>query len=126
MKLYQVKAIRSGGWWALSVDELPGAHSQSRTLRHATEAATEAIALLEDVDPATVSVVVTPVLHPDVEQVVIDSRRKVSEAQEAQQNAAALSREAARMLLDKEGLSQRDAADVLGVSFQRVNQLVKQ
>lgn len=122
MKLYQVKAERSGAWWALSVDDLPGVHSQAKSLHQAETYAREAIALATDEDPANLAVVVNPVLPRTVMRKVLASRQKVTALQHIQEETAALSREAARALIDS-GLSQRDAATVLGVSFQRVSQL---
>lgn len=124
MNLYQVKARRSGDWWALSVDEHPGIHSQVRSLRQAETMIKEAITLALDADPDTFAVVVTHVLPKDVQRKVRESRLKVTALQHVQEETAALSREAARALLEC-GLSQRDAAEVLGVSFQRVSQLVQ-
>lgn len=122
MKLYQVNAERSGAWWALSVDDLPGVHSQAKSLHQAEAYASEAIALATDEDPTNIAVVVNPVLPRTVMRKVLASRQKVTALQHIQEETAALSREAARALIDS-GLSQRDAATVLGVSFQRVSQL---
>lgn len=122
MKLYQVKAQRSGGWWALSVDDLPGVHSQARSLHQAESFAKEAISLATEEDPADFAVVINPALPKIVMRKVLASRQKVTALQRIQEETATLSREAAKALLDS-GLSQRDAATVLGVSYQRVSQL---
>ncbi len=124
MKAYQATAHRSGNWWALTVDGLPGVHSQVRSLRQAETVIKEAIGLVLDVDSDAVTVVVTPELPKAVRLKVIKSRAKVTALQHIQEETAALSRDAARALID-EGLSQRDAAEILGVSFQRVSQLVR-
>lgn len=69
-------------------------------------------------------------LHLDVElpSSVRDHQTRAEtlreEAQRKQAEAAAENRAAVRELLAL-GLSQREAGDVLGVSFQRVNQLTK-
>lgn len=122
-KLFQVKAQQSGEWWALSVDGMPGVHSQVRVLAKAESAIKEAIALVHDWDPDEFAVVVNPELPDGVLSRVIESRQMIADAERRQQEAAHASREAARALLAS-GLSQRDAAHVMGVSFQRVNQLV--
>lgn len=124
MKAYQATAHRSGDWWALSVEELPGVQSQVRSLRQAETALREAIGLVLDVAADEVVVIVTPDLPKAVHLKVIESRIKVTALQHIQEETAALSRDAARALID-EGLSQRDAAEILGVSFQRVSQLVR-
>lgn len=122
-KVFQVKAQRSGDWWALNVDGMPGVHSQVRALTKAESAIKEAIALVHDWDPDEFAVVVNPELPAELLKQVIDSRQKVAEAERLQQEAAAASREAAKALVGW-GLSQREAAHVMGVSFQRVSQLV--
>jgi len=122
-KLFQVKARRSGDWWALSVDGMPGVHSQVRVLAKAEAAIKEAIALVHDSDPDELAVVVNPELPDGVLRRVNESRQLLEDAERQQHEAAAASREAAKALLAS-GLSQRDAAYVMGVSFQRVNQLV--
>ncbi len=59
MKTYEVKATRSGEWWSLSVPDVPGAFSQSRTLARADEMIADAISLLTDEAPDSFAVVVT-------------------------------------------------------------------
>ena len=122
-KLFQVKAQRSGEWWALSVDGMPGVHSQVRILAKAESSIKEAIALVHGWDLDEFAVVVNPELPDGVLSQVIESRQMVADAERRQQEAAHASREAAKALLAS-GLSQRDVAHVMGVSFQRVNQLV--
>lgn len=124
MKRYTVRAVRSGDWWALEVPEVPGLYSQVRRLGEAADMATDALALMLDVDPTTIDVDVVPVLSQDLTTRVERSRALLHQAEEIRDEAAAASREAARALVSS-GLSQRDAAQVLGVSFQRVSQLVQ-
>jgi len=122
-KLFQVTAQRSGDWWALSVDGMPGVHSQVRVLAKAESVIKEAIALVHDWDPDEFTVVVNPELPDELLSRVMESRTMIADTERLQREAANASREAAKALLAA-GLSQRDAAYVMGVSFQRVNQLV--
>ncbi len=46
MKEYQVKFIRCGRWYAAFVPDIPGAHSQGRTLAEARRNISEAIELI--------------------------------------------------------------------------------
>jgi hypothetical protein len=124
MKRYTVRAVRSDRWWALEVPEVPGLYTQVRRLGEAAEMATDALALMLDVDPSTIEVDVVPVLPRDLTARVERSRALLHQAEEIRDEAAAASRDAARALVSS-GLSQRDAAQVLGVSFQRVSQLVQ-
>jgi hypothetical protein len=52
---------RSGRWWAISVPELKGVHTQARRLDQAEAMAREAIALMLDADPAAIRVAGIPV-----------------------------------------------------------------
>ncbi len=58
MKVYEVKAQRSGEWWALSVEGLTGVHSQARSLQQADALVKEAISLATDEDPADLALVI--------------------------------------------------------------------
>lgn len=121
---YRVTARRIGEWWALEVPDLPGVFSQAKRLERADEAAREAIAVMLDIEPDKVEVVVEPVLS-DEEKAVLTA---VAQAQEAARNAAENERRAMRnaaAVLARD-LSQRDAGQLLGVSFQRVSQLLKE
>lgn len=53
-RAYRVRAVRSGGWWAITVPELPGVFSQARRLDQVEPMAREAIAFLLDVDAAQI------------------------------------------------------------------------
>ena len=48
--VYRVRAVRSGGWWAITVPELPGVFSQARRFDQVEAMAREAIALMLDID----------------------------------------------------------------------------
>lgn len=120
---YRVTARRVGEWWALEVPDLPGVFSQAKRLDQADEAAREAIALMLDVEPEEVAVEVAPALPREAQDVLA----AVKVAQEEARKAADREREAmqrAAAVLTKQ-LSQRDAGRFLGVSFQRVHQLLK-
>lgn len=123
MSTYRVTARRAGNWWALEVPDLPGVFSQAKRLAKADAAAREAIALMLDIDPAKVKVQVETVLPDDAETAL----RAAEEASRAAEEAKRVEREAmqhAATLLTRD-LSQRDAGQVMGLSFQRVSQLLK-
>ena len=120
---YRVIARRTGEWWALEVPDLPGVFSQAKRLEQADEAAREAIAVMLDVEPEEITVKIEPVLPADAR----DALAAVAVAQEQARRAAEREREAmqrAAAVLTKQ-LSQRDAGRFLGVSFQRIHQLLK-
>lgn len=57
-------------WWAISVPELRGVHTPARRPDEAAAVAREAIALMLDVDPSTISVEVSPQPSPDADRAV--------------------------------------------------------
>ena len=119
---FRVTAERGNGVWVLESDL--GAVSQVRRLDQAADEMREAIAYLAGVPVAEVDVVVVPVLPEDYVAATARSERLRADAARAQHEAAVAAREAAAALLSA-GLSMRDAAVVMGVSHQRVAQLVK-
>ncbi|MFE1230602.1 type II toxin-antitoxin system HicB family antitoxin [Streptomyces sp. NPDC058745] len=122
MTVYRVNARRSGEWWALDVPDLPGVFSQSKRLEKAEDAAREAIALMLDVDPDTVQVTVEPQIPAAALKSVAAADKARREAEEAATRAQVAMEEAAEALTA--AMSQRDAGQLLKVSFQRVSQLV--
>lgn len=120
---YDVEAERDDHGWILTVPKVPGAVSHVRRLADAPTWIGEAIAFVTGEDQASVDVQVTPLVG-GVEQEAVEARRATHAAAQAQEAAASLSRKAARDLIAA-GLSGADTAFVLGVSPQRVSQLIK-
>jgi predicted RNase H-like HicB family nuclease len=120
---YRVLARRTGEWWALEVPDLPGVFSQAKRLDQADEAAREAIAVMLDVEPEEISVEVEAELSPDVQDALAAVRLAQEEARKAVEREREAMQEAAVLLTKR--LSQRDAGRFLGVSFQRIHQLLK-
>jgi predicted RNase H-like HicB family nuclease len=123
-KAYSAKAIRSGDWWAITIPELQGVHSQARRLDQAQRMAREAIALFLDIPPDSFEVAVVPVLPPDVQADVDRARSVRGAADELQREAATATARAARELVKGTRLTVREAGQILGVSHQRVAQLL--
>ena len=124
MKHYTVRARRVGKWWALDVEGVVGAHTQVRRIDQADAIAREAIAGVLDVAPDSFALAVAPVVPAAVRDMVAEATQARSQAAHAQEVAAQLMRVAARQLVE-EGLTVRDAGELLGVSHQRIAQLVK-
>jgi CRP-like cAMP-binding protein len=82
------------------------------------------IALLHDVPPGSFDVEITPLVGNGLDEAVRSVRTMVADADRARREAAVHSRAIAGRLRDA-GLSGRDVAHVLGVSAQRVSQLLK-
>ncbi|WP_331756633.1 type II toxin-antitoxin system HicB family antitoxin [Streptomyces decoyicus] len=123
MTAYRVTARRSGDWWALEVPDLPGVFSQAKRLDKADEAASEAIAVMLDVEPEEVQVDVQPALPKEAAHAIKAAEAAEEEAERARKAAQKAMQKAAATLT--KSMSQRDAGRVLGVSFQRISQLLQ-
>ena len=112
------------GWWVASIPKLPGCHTQGRTIEQARERIREALALvIGDVAAERAQ------LHDDVE-LAAPLRRMIERvaatrlaADEKAELATSATREAVKKLTAV-GLSARDAGELLGLSRQRVNQII--
>lgn len=124
-KTYTARCQRSGDWWAISVPELRGVHTQARRLEKAEAMARDAIALFLDVPSDSFDVTIEPVLPRDLQRKVGRARKARDEAEVLQREAAIASAEVAADLVQTAHLTVRDAGRVLGLSHQRITQLLK-
>ena len=107
--------------WLVHVRGIPGCHTYGRTLRQAETRIREALAVWLDRDPDGLEI--SSEWPPELEEVAT----KVSEARRnaaASAHAAGAATAKAAKRLDRMGLSRRDTADLLGISHQRVQQLL--
>jgi hypothetical protein len=127
---YRVDVHRDGRWWILHVPELDGTGGldeclgQARRYHDIGKEARDLITLVADVAPSTVDLD----LHITVDDIDIGVTaagiaRDRAAAAAAEARAVAASTAAAKQLRAA-GLDLRDIGAVLGVSFQRVSQLV--
>lgn len=116
MKTYTARCEREGDWWIVTVPELDGVFTHAKRLDRVEELAADAIALWLDV-PASTFKVRREIVGVDAAQALW------KEAADVRNHAKQLQRDAVRQLTDELGVSVRDAAVVLDVSFQRVAQL---
>lgn len=120
---YTATAHRSGRWWNVLVD-LPGgntATTQGRDLVEAERMACDVVAVALGVDVSAVTVELT--VSTSAEKVVARAIEAVEARNEAMRIADEAMRAAAFSLLS-EGVTQRDAGRILGLSHQRISQLV--
>ena len=114
------------GWWVAQVKEVPAAITQGRTIAEARRRIREALGLaLDDERAADKAELVDDVKLPaEARRALVRARaarrRLDVEAKKAQVTTAL----AVRRLVQREGLSVRDAGELLGISHQRVQQLV--
>jgi predicted RNase H-like HicB family nuclease len=112
------------GFWLVELVEEPRVHTYGRTLAKAREHIRDATALWFEIAPDAITIVEDIRLPKLVRATVERARKERAKAQAVQEAAAGATREAARALVEEGRLSVRDAADVLGLSHQRVQQLL--
>ncbi len=121
--VYRAVAERDGSWWAIRVPELRGVYSQARRLVDVEAMARDVIALVIDVAPDSFAVSVEPVLGSDAAGLVEQALAGRLEAERAARRAS----EQLRVAVDRlsaSGLTVRDIAHVLGLSHQRIAQVI--
>ena len=107
--------------WNVHVRGLDGCQSHARNLRQAKERIREALAVWVDTGPA--ALLIEDRVPANIAAVAKRSNRARREAERAvvraQQDMASAAKE-----LTKLGLSRRDVAELLGVSHQRIQQIL--
>jgi predicted RNase H-like HicB family nuclease len=124
-KTYTARCQRVGDWWAISVPELRGVHTQARRLEKAEAMVRDAIAVFLDVRADSFDIQIEPILPRDLQKKVGRARKVRGEAEALQQEAVTVSSEVASELVQKAHFTVRDAGRVLGLSHQRIAQLLK-
>lgn len=122
MALYKVHARKWENGWELRVDDV--GVTWSPTLGDADSRAREFIASQLAQDEHTVHIDLHPHVSETLDQLAVETRRALHTADEAMRGATAKAREAVNGLAAA-GLSPNDIAQYLGVSQQRLEQLVQ-
>ena len=125
--IYDVIVTRSGDWWAIEItaglpDDVLGV-SQARRLTQVHDMARNLIGDLLEVEPAEVDVRVLVQLPPELQDMV-ELYRDAGIVEHVARTEAALARSRAASALLNADLTMRENAEVLGVSHQRIKQLV--
>jgi predicted RNase H-like HicB family nuclease len=107
--------------WLVHIKGIDGCQTYGRTLRQAEARILEALALWLDREPE--GLVISPRWPEDLVEIASEVLEARDTAAATAQKAGATTAKAAKKL-DRMGLSRRDAADVLGISHQRVQQLL--
>ena len=124
MKTYSVVYERDeAGWWVATVKGIAGCHSQGRSIEQTRSRVLEALELALP-EGRRFRIQETMKLPPRAQQVL--ARREAAQKQLAADEARAreLTRRAVTTLVRDLSLSVRDAGALLGLSHQRVQQLV--
>jgi predicted RNase H-like HicB family nuclease len=124
MANYQAVVYREDGWWMVSIPEINGL-TQARNLAEAPQMARELVTVTLDVPISDVNVdlVIEEVDGIPVRAIVDKVMADRNKAAELEADAAEKARDLATGLV-KHGVSLRDIGAILGVSHQRVHQLV--
>ena len=112
------------GWWFTRIKELQGCHTQGRTLKQARERIQEALALFVE-DAGALELNEEVELPEDAQELVASYLQAQEEAERKQRELQELSRKAALVLNQDLKLGMRDTGQLLHLSHQRVQQLVK-
>lgn len=123
---YTALCERSGDWWAIKVPQVPGVHSQARRLDRVEAMARDAIGLILDVDEDSFDVELDIRLPDSADAALGRLAAARAQADAAQKEQASAAHQAAEALVKNAGMTVRDAGRILGVSFQRVDQLLRQ
>ena len=123
MTTYTVTAERSGKWWVLQADELPGAITQVARLDQADQIK-EAIAFVGKLPESEVEIRLRPVVSEAVTR-RLEQVRELRARADAAKAAAALEWSQVAKVLSSEGFTMRDVGTILGISHQRAQQLIK-
>jgi predicted RNase H-like HicB family nuclease len=124
MKQYLVRYERDeAGYWIATVPKVKGCHTYGRTIEQAKRRIREALSLfVEDADEARLIDEVR--LSAPASAAVRRAGRVRRGAERQQALAAEVTRNVAQLLTRRLHLSVRDAGTILGLSHQRVQQIV--
>ncbi|HEX2131549.1 MAG TPA: hypothetical protein VHH15_08300 [Actinophytocola sp.] len=123
MKTYHADVSRDGKFWLIRIPEIERS-TQALRYKDVVAMASELIEIMEGVRGDEYELHLRVRLPDSVQDHQARAEVLRGEAQRKQAEAAAENRAAVRELLAL-GLSQREAGEVLGVSFQRVSQLAR-
>ena len=112
---------RESDAWLVHIKGIEACHTYGRTLRQAESRIREALGAWLDREPD--ELVITPEWPTELMRLASEVSQTRNTAEKASHEAAAKTARAARRL-ERMGLSRRDTADVLGISHQRVQQLL--
>ncbi|MGQ0669714.1 MAG: type II toxin-antitoxin system HicB family antitoxin [Actinomycetota bacterium] len=121
---YEVVVERDeSGAWLARVPSVPGCHTYGRTLDQARRRIREALGLwIDDADNADLAFELH--LPAEVRRELVRAQALRERSERVQRQAGDALARAAVDLTARFGLSRRDAAELLGISHQRVQQLV--
>jgi hypothetical protein len=121
VRTYHADVTRDGKFWLISIAEI-GRSTEALRYRDVPVMAGELIQIMEGLDRKDFDLRINVNLPSVVQDHLARAEALREEAKRKNSEAATESRAAVRELL-AQGLSRREAGEVLGLSFQRVSQL---
>ena len=121
---YRVEVERDGDWWLINVPEVSRARSQARRLDQVELTTRDLLGLILDRPEDSFDLDIDVRLPAGVSKALELHKTSRRELGEVQARVSAATEEAARRLVRDGHLTYRDAAKLLGLSFQRVHKLV--
>ena len=124
MSVYTVQYERDEtGWWVAKVKEVRGCHTQGKSIAQARTRIREALGLfVHDADRAEfVEDVAVPKVAKTLVKEILNGRERIKQ-EEAKVRGSM--RKAVHVLTSEVGISRRDAGELLGISYQRVQQIL--
>jgi len=122
--IYDVEITRSGKWWAIEVPDLPGTYTQAKRIDQVEETVREAIALMNNVNETSFDIEIH--VSAEVTHLIDPLDASVQAARQAKEQETACRRKVIEDLRNQLGLPNRDVAALLGLSHQRVAQILKE
>ena len=122
MRTFTASAVREGRTWVVTVPRV--GVTQARSLREAQDMAEDLVVAMLELKRSQFRVVLEPVLDRRLRAAVAAARKASAQLEDQRREASRRSRVAVHELVEIGGLSGRDAAVVLGVSPQRISQLL--
>lgn len=112
------------GWWVASVPEVQGCHTQGRTISQARRRLKEALAVSTSARTSNAAKFAEEFVLPRGVMRDLDTLREMKKrVTQTRREMSKIERRVLKSLRDEVQLGQRDAGELLGVSFQRVHQL---
>jgi hypothetical protein len=123
MMTYRAEVTRDGKFWLIRIPEL-GRSTQASRYKDVPIMANDLVEIMTGLGSDEYDLHIEVHLPSEVKDHLTRAEVLREEAKRKNSEAAQESRAAVRQLI-AQGLSQREAGELLGMSFQRINQLVK-
>ena len=122
---FNASAVHFQGWWAITVHGVLDStiHTQAKRIDRIEYMARDAIALGLQVSPDSFDVTVSFEIDPQLQALIEQAKAASRTAQDAQLQATSKTKSAVE-LLHEQGFSTRDAGALIGLSPQRISQLL--